>query len=152
MCSNGRRYENDLICFKDSEITPHFSVGERPQRLLFLSCFRLQQNNIFLGWKLRLQHCLANLRALLASQGPLGWMFVRACHRHCNRQDFTLTFSAECISFQSDTTWAAVLCWCLFSIFQPVLESGSWMHSELLTSVYFQFSSRNFSWGLCLLA
>jgi len=25
------------------------------------------------------------------------------------------------------------------------------MHGKFLTSVYFQFSSRNFSWGLCLL-
>lgn len=107
VCSNGRRYENDLSCFQDSEImlcffnrwiSPEVAIHCKLQTLAkYLFSFFF----FFLHWKSRLQSCLANLKALLASQRPLAWMFAWACHRHCNRQNFTLTFSTECISFQS---------------------------------------------------
>lgn len=130
----------------------HFLIGKCPQQLLFPACLGFRKNILYFQWKSRMQNCLANTTDFFTSQGPLACIFAWACHGHCNRQDFMLTFTDECISFQSNKMWAAVWCWYFFLIFQPILESGSGTQSELLTSVYFQLSSRNFSWGLCLLA
>lgn len=84
-----------------------------------------EKKSHFFALKIQLQNCLADLRALLANQGPLDWMFAWACHRHCERQDSTLTLRAECVSFQSGKMWAAALCWSSFPFSQALLESIS---------------------------